>query len=138
MTKESVNISGIESFSFKKIGINSIDQFYKILTSNQNQTDHTFKIVNQYYNNNIDSAFKIEGILFAAAGLAASFISGPLLVFAITKKKKYKIFILPLLLAFSLVMFVVMPVISTLSLLIFIFTPLFALLYSYRTALDPW
>ncbi|XWT66918.1 hypothetical protein V2P24_03650 [Mycoplasma putrefaciens] len=31
-----------------------------------------------------------------------------------------------------------MPVISTLSLLIFIFTPLFALLYSYRTALDPW
>ncbi|AJM71532.1 hypothetical protein [Mycoplasma yeatsii] len=132
-----INIAGIKPFNFNSLGITQIQDFYQILTD-KNETNQVFKIVSQYYDHNINQAFKIEGMLFAAAGLGASFISGPLLVFAITKRQKYKIFVLPILLALAIFMFFVMPAISTLILLIAVFTPVFAFLYSYRTALDPW
>ncbi|MBY7703557.1 hypothetical protein JIY74_25080 [Vibrio harveyi] len=126
----------MESFSFSALGVETIHKFYEILTSND-ETNVAFRTLSGYYNHNINQAFKIEGMLFAAAGLAASFISGPLLVFAITKKQKYKIFILPILLVLAIFMLFVMPLISTLILLITVFTPVFAFLYAYRTALDP-
>lgn len=137
LSKDSVNIPGMAPFNFGSLGVNSIHKFYEILTSND-ETNVAFRTLSEYYNHNINQAFKIEGMLFAAAGLAASFISGPLLVFAITKKQKYKIFILPILLALAIFMLFVMPLISTLILLITVFTPVFAFLYAYRTALDPW
>lgn len=123
------------SIVFSDYNIKTIDDFYTKLQEVINQENH---IITKYYNININSAFKKEGLLFSAAALIASFISGPILVYAITKKKTYKFFILPLLLGLSIMMFFIMPVISSVLLLATVFTPLFGMFYSYRTALDSW
>ncbi|AME10321.1 hypothetical protein MmmBen181_0121 [Mycoplasma mycoides subsp. mycoides] len=120
---------------FSEHNIKKIDDFYIKLNDVIDKENH---IITKYYNININSAFKKEGLLFSAAALIASFISGPILVYAITKKKTYKFFILPILLGLSIMMFFIMPVISSVLLLATVFTPLFGMLYSYRTALDSW
>ncbi|AOQ21884.1 hypothetical protein [Mycoplasma capricolum] len=120
---------------FSEHNIKTIDDFYIKLNDVIDKENH---IITKYYNININSAFKKGGLLFSAAALIASFISGPILVYAITKKKTYKFFILPILLGLSIMMFFIMPVISSVLLLATVFTPLFGMLYSYRTALDSW
>ncbi len=124
------------TIAFKDYGVTSTKTFYEQLDTliSSDQGSNLIK----YYDARINWAFKLEGLIFSGGGLFAAFVSGPLVILAVNKRKNYRLIVLPLIIVFAIALATLAPLVSSLLLLIVVFTPIFAFGYGYRTALDPW